>query len=1292
MSDAPSPRHKAVDTAREAWVRRLVDTSRRNNLLYFRDLKVGTLDFGYAKDDAVQELLMGAKVPIGHLVPDDPKAGVKLKEIARKALSNLEEKGLETLYLAYGMATWPVEDEGRPPEAAVVLVPVKVEGRRNDAQLLSRSGPPRVNLALIHALHDLGYDVEIDEEEDDALTILGRLQASVPMDGFIVRPRAVLGNFSFQKLAMVQDLRDRHEEMAANDLVAALAGDVSARTEVAARRAAVDPRGFDAISPDAEFMPLDADSSQQAVVYAVAQGSDGVIQGPPGCGKSQTIANLVATLVAEGKRVLFVAEKRAALEAVHKRLQFRGLGHLALDLHGATVSQKAVVGQIADVLGAIRTAVDPDDEALDARFEDRRARMVAHDRLMHSPAPPIRFTPYELQARLIEQTVRAKTRWRGADLYRIDRTVANQVGDLLDEVAGHSELFTRQGASPWTNAQLADGRAAQSALDAADRLATRVPETARRIAAFAAGAGLPMPNDLATALGQLELAQRTNALLDRFEPELFSEAESLRRALEPSAKGGFALVWAGWFDGEFKRAKARLAELTLSGSPTIADVESAADLSRKWKTAGATHLGRRTELPPALIPEVQEAIADAALLPLGSNELETLTGQATALVADEPSARALPRVREVERTLTELGTGLLLEEIRREGVPPKDWRALFDSAWTASIYDDVRTDRPELASFSGVAQSTFAEEFRALDRERTHRTAARVRRAHAEAALAAMNAHPEQTDRVRAETQRRARFRPLRRLLAEAPDVLPALCPCWMTSPLNVSQLIPADRALFDVVVFDEASQVLPEDAVCALLRGKRLVVAGDRHQLPPTIFFADGEIEDIEEVGTTGMQSLLDATASFIEPWPLLWHYRSRDERLIAFSNREIYGNLVTFPGTGELPCLSHVLVPNGSEGETSPAEVERVVELILAHAEAQIALPESEWRSLGVIAMGIKHAQRIEAALDLALEFRQELEPFFETEREERFFVKNLEQVQGDERDAIIISVGYGKDASGKLPYRFGPLLQEGGERRLNVAITRARRQMTVVSSFSHLDMDPERSTARGVVLLRAFLQYADSGGTSLNDAVDPAKGLDGFERDVYNALTARGIPLVPKFGTSGYRLDFAAAHPEHKDRFVLAIECDGPTYHAAPTARDRERLRQAQLESIGWRFYRIWSTDWFLHREREIEAAYAAWQDAVDASAEAPIEPIQLEQPLPEPTEAVPQREAPPAHAGHEDIADYSEAEMDAFVRWAKSDGILRTDDEIVADVTKLLGFARSGPKISRTIQAAIERTRE
>jgi very-short-patch-repair endonuclease len=310
----------------------------------------------------------------------------------------------------------------------------------------------------------------------------------------------------------------------------------------------------------------------------------------------------------------------------------------------------------------------------------------------------------------------------------------------------------------------------------------------------------------------------------------------------------------------------------------------------------------------------------------------------------------------------------------------------------------------------------------------------------------------------------------------------------------------------------------------------------------------------------------------------------------------------------------MRHVVVAQGPEPgqEVSvTAEVAQVVELILEHARARPA------ESLGVIALGIKHADRIDTALRTALGAHPGLEGFFAEDQPEPFFVKNLERVQGDERDAIILSIGYGKHRDGRMRYQWGPLLRDGGERRLNVAATRARRRLTLVSSFSSHDIDPDRVTKAGARLLADYLEYAGSGGTAVG--ASGSDELNPFEADVRDRLAEFGITVVPQYGVGGYRIDFAAAHPGDPDRMVLAIEADGASYRESGSVRDRDRLRGEHLQRLGWSFHRLWSTNWFYDAKAEVTKLRDAYDRAVAAADQAAPPPAQ--EPVPPPAQQPP-----------------------------------------------------------------------
>lgn len=742
----------------------------------------------------------------------------------------------------------------------------------------------------------------------------------------------------------------------------------------------------------------------------------------------------------------------------------------------------------------------------------------------------------------------------------------------------------------------------------------------------------------------------------------------------------------------------------LRGAPLLEALTAAAEQQRQWNAQrsgdGPPRSPDELDRLDELHAEFSASLADLAAL-LGSDALDgtrdALTERLFALRADAVTLGRLPALHRLRNALERIHLTELLNDLATKRADVDRSLGALEHMLMASIIDELHLSDIQVGGFDGAQQTRTVEEFQAGDRQHILTTAQRVRRLAAERAMRIEDQHPDQATLIRREAAKRSRHRAVRETFGQAPDMLTALKPCWVMSPLVVSQLLPNDEPYFDVVIFDEASQVRPAEAIPAIARGRRLVVAGDERQLPPTDFFSGpslgiaDEEDDTLSAAAGDFESVLDALLYLLNFETLQWHYRSQDERLIAFSNAHLYDrSMLTFPGISGPECLRHVEVPSqpaqaGGE-DSSNAEVLEVVSLILDHAERH---PQD---SLGVIAMGITHADRIDAALRRALRDRADLDEFFDESRPERFFIKNLERVQGDERDAIILTVGYGKGPDGRMMYRFGPLNTQGGERRLNVAITRARRRMTVVSSFRASDMDPERTRARGADLLRLYLTYAESRGEKLDRQGSETPQLNPFEMDIRDALEQAGVPVLCQYGVSGYRLDFAAKHPEHPGRLVLAIEADGASYHSSQTARDRDRLRQEHLERLGWRFHRIWSQEWFTHRQTEIDKVVAAYRAAVEADEETSVPaapalvPVAIEE-----IDSGRQRAARPDVPPYGQIDDYDDRQLEAVVRWVVSDTLLRSREELLSEVMRELGFARRGRKIVARIGAAIDAVR-
>jgi very-short-patch-repair endonuclease len=1329
-------RERMIDAASNGWANRLIDLSRRNNLLFYKPVSSGTLELPVTP--RMMEFLSDCEaLPISDLLASDQDKISSIRAISRKGLENLEEKGLSTLYLALGKCTWTADDGGRDPIAPILLAPIalKLKGQDLQATEVGLVGEIEVNPVLLHIFNrelNLSITAETilnlysredasDSEENGAVAdgwhttvtlhaVLDFLNVRASkLPGFSAEPFAVIGNFSFQKLSMVRDLEGHHAELVANDVVAAIAGNNEARRKLGSSQVDTDPASLDRVLPENEFAVVEADSSQQCAIACICAGQSAVVHGPPGTGKSQTITNLIATLTAKGKKVLFVAEKRAALEVVMNRLKAVGLDHLTIDLHGAEQTPKKVMERVARTLSAVREARKPTMEAVHEQFVDRRNKLNQHDVKMHIARAPTQQTVFQMQGALLRlpSNISSPLRWRGPDLMQITPKVAKRVLDLLSEAAGFETLFNRSDSSPWTGVELKDGQAAQDAVDLAGRLSYEtIPSLSDCIHRTAVSSNLRHPRTMEEINELLTILRQADLILCKYSPDVFAGAVDLLSALLPGQGGDILGYWVRLTNANYKaalkKAIAQRKAQKASGAVIfreLIEAKTTQESWQKWSGSGATP---RSIPERASLDEVHQT-ASAELRALdatcksnwGGLELSDVAERVKALASDNTTPYRVSRLYEIEQELYSLGTQRLVDEIRTTRRPAIQWGALFQYVWLKSTLDAAAINDPSICGFVGSTHNGYVDDFKRLDSTRLLLATERVRRVHAERTIAAMNRFPEQETLIRGEAAKTRRHKPLRKVFAEAFDVLSAVCPCWMASPLSVCQLIAA-TGTFDYVIFDEASQVLPEDAIPAILRGKHVIVAGDSNQLPPSTFFAAAEEDEEADGDATAFESLLDMMIPFVKGFHLNWHYRSRDESLISFSNYHIYDDrLVTFPGPGGAAAISHVYVDYvpGADGqeESSGGEVEKVVELVLHHAQT------SPGRTLGVITMGIKHANRIQAALDRELVMHPDLAEFFDTDRPERFFVKNLERVQGDERDVVILSIGYGKDRTGNLPLRFGPILSVGGRRRLNVAVTRAKEQVVVVSSFKYSDINSTQvRPGTGLEFLKNYLQYASSGGKLLSHGELTNEPMNDFEADVYEALCAKGIRIVPQVGCSTFRIDLAALHPTKPGKFVLAIECDGATYHSSFTARDRDRLRQQQLESLGWQFHRIWSTDWFMRRQDEVERALQAFRRAVAASEQPqPAKPLRrvatnLESP---PTkQAATTASRTPARTPipmRNSITEYSVYELQTLLNWVKSDGKLRTNDELVSEMFAALPFARRGSKIDAALRRAVAR---
>jgi hypothetical protein len=1243
----------------------------------------------------------------------------RLLTLHRDARTAEEEQGVNILYLALGFLRWYESDSSQVlRESPLILLPVELvrDDRRATFDLRARDTEIVTNLPLQERLKaDFGFDLpEIEEDEEfspDAYfaeledRVSSRSRWSIDPDG------AQLGFFSFSKLLMMHDLETAQWPEGAfeeHPVLGGLLGEGFEREPpLFGPQEPLDPR----LPPEVLLHVVPADASQTRVIEEVRAGRNLVVQGPPGTGKSQTIANIIAAAAHDGKTVLFVAEKMAALSVVHDRLRRVGLGELCLEIHSRAANKKAFLDELARTLAAGAAAPDlPGDPEALREARDRLNRITA---LLHEPVPGRDYTPFRAIAEI------ARLIGRDVPPPRIPTTGLEALDEpgrraLADRVAAFVELTRQAGpvvdhpffGAGETGLQPTDLQRVGPELDEAIRTLADLRDLASRVAG---AAGLPVPETMPDAVRLQELLhlvasrptegrEATPALLARAgEPRLtealaagadwagaraeaapnFTESafetapDPLRARLLP----GVGSFWARLFGG-YRGASRELATLLTGPLPpapadrlklvdqlisvrrrrtTLGDEEGflREALGGQWRgertpfadlLAQADWLGRVASLTRPEGAEAVDLLCAAApqagpidrALEAAVTALETVMSRLRLTWPDGEETRLQEIGRRLGRMRVELdrygewarlarsaaalrrdGMGPLLDTLRDGTLSPDAavdelLYAIAEARWGAA-----RAALPDLDALAHQDRHALVALFRDLEGDRLEETRRLVRAKH----LAQLpTGAAGQMGFLRGEMAKKRRHRPIRQIMRVAGPMVQRIKPVLLMSPISIAQYLPPGSATFDLLVIDEASQVRPEEALGAIARCRQIVVVGDQKQLPPTSFFdrlsGGEETEDEEDTNgvrsarATEMESVLTlCEARGLNPAMLEWHYRSRDPSLIMVNNAEFYDHRLILPPSPVQNDPEYGLAfrrvagvySSRSRGAGRPGtnriEAEEIAREIAEHARSRPDL------SLGVVAFSKAQSDMITEVLELARRQDEVLDAFLREGRSEDVFVKNIENVQGDERDVILISVGYGPaEPGGRLSsMSFGPVNGEGGERRLNVLFSRARTRCLVFCSFDPGDIDLSRVTRDGPRVLKRFLEFASSGQMAQPEVTGELPD-SPFESDVADVIRRLGYPCDYQVGSAGFRIDLGVRHPDRPGRYILAVECDGATYHSALWARERDRLRQDVLEGLGWRFHRIWSTDWFHRRANEIDRLRDALEAARDAEGPA------------------------------------------------------------------------------------------
>ena len=1294
-----TPLERVAGVARrlEEWQLKLLDLSRRNRLVHFRAPRVSSVRVVDELPPEVFRLAVQkrAKMSIAPRAADGPVRAAderdvyrpyraedisahhvdrvlqsdleqddlerNLLAVYRKASSVEEEHGYNTLYLALGFLEWyETSTSDEAVWSPLVLVPVELTRRRAGAgfSLRVRDEEPVLNPALVRRLEEFGIELpSVPEDLDDMdarLYFNALASAAETVDRWRVTNAIHLALFSFTKFTMYKDLEAQASRFAEHPLVGALAGESDAVTRLADVEA---PTGeqLDVKHPRHLYSVMDADSSQREAIEAAKAGCNLVIEGPPGTGKSQTIANLIAECLCAGKSVLFVSEKMAALDVVYRRLVSCGLGDFCLELHSHKTSRRRVIEELRRVLELPRSSSRVKEEALEHLAETRDS-LNAYVSALRDPFGPLGVSPYYAFGRLaaladvselpvfiaeaadwdrdryeanlgkLRQFVRTAERvgeidghpWRGVQIrdvtYELELTLRERLDTML---AAHAELERLSG-------DLASSLNAESpaTLDEVDQLldlaelVANPPQISRTTLERTALAddGVAFVEELDDlqrygrkyATSRMQLEQRYRSVV--FE----ADVEPVLRWWRERGKSAFRYLMPAFYR---HRSKLRRWLLPSARADVVRDLESVLTVQRvgreldewdgsrvadhwngsatNWRHVGelADWLGRyaghvesglATQTAHAyvvdsgnvswsgsgLIERVQSArqlyasawSALVEVLGVGEEhgrELDAMRARVERMRGAMDSLEDWVRYSTARDDVSSGDTAAFFETVEQQGGDSSraSIEAVFERQFFRSWIEAVLAERSELRTFDGQVHAELIESFCEADAQMAELNRLRVR-------TALLERYPDvEWDAARGsdlgllqrEVRKKRGHVSLRKLLASIPESLRRLKPCMMMSPLSVAQFLDPEAEPFDLVVFDEASQIAPEDAIGAIARGRQLVVVGDSKQLPPTSFFHSERFESgDEDFGEGDLESILDECATvFPHRRMLRWHYRSRHESLIAFSNSVYYGGqLYSFPSP-DAPSpqrgVRFVHVPEGvydrgGSGKNA-IEAKAIAEAVFAH------LRDHPDKSVGIGAFSVAQQEAIADALEELRREDSSLESRFHRDAPDYCFVKNLETIQGDERDVIFLSIGYARDADGKMSLNFGPLNQQSGPRRMNVLVTRARESVIVYASITADDIDLSRTSADGVRQLHRYLDYAQRGAVALETSSNmEAHELGDLERAVTTQLVERGYNVDRLVGYSGYRIDLAV---RDVDRYVLGIECDGPAYQRAATA---------------------------------------------------------------------------------------------------------------------------------------------
>jgi Protein of unknown function (DUF4011)/REase_MTES_1575/Protein of unknown function (DUF3320)/AAA domain len=1228
-----------------------------------------------------------------------------LTNLYRASRLSLEENGANTLYLALGVLKWyETSVSERPRYSPLLLLPVEII--RKSAQkgyvIRSREEETMMNITLLEMLRqDFGITIGgLETLPKDVYGIDVKMIFNILRQGIMSKARwdieeqAFLGTFSFSKFIMWNDIHNKSDKLSKNKIVASL---ISGKIEWEAGRDLSDSEDFDkSYHPSTILLPISADSSQFEAISAAVKNNSFVLHGPPGTGKSQTITNIIANALYNGKKVLFVAAKKAALDVVEKRLESIGIGSFCLELHSNKSKKSAVLEQLkrtveitkkdapetfkseADRLNLLREELNGYVEALHkkyafgfslydsftgyAEFIALPDKIIFNDQTIESLRKDQIIiwndAVEELQAIGINCSHPHNHPLEGIYINQYNQQIKKDLQQLIENYVVALNLYKVNAANICHLLKLEFSISTREESDAIKSIAELlialpdIPSTLLNVEnieqILSQVIGIAehgkkrdiIRNELFKSFNKNILifdAERTlsewNSATDKwFLPKLLKQNSISKSLNEISTNGriekqkivptlktiinyqneqevinnysAFLIPLLGfmWQGGDCNWNKLiSICDSTLTLNRQIVDLIKNIQKVKEWKNALTSELSEGSQSYIAMhgkalqqyittyndFKEKEIKLHDVIgvdfmkLKMLLDNWIDNTLQHTEKWLENIESLKDWFNWIQSKAKAIKVGLSPLVTVYENGGIQSNEVINSFKKGLYKSCAEYIIKHDPQLSSFNGKLFEDKIRKFREISNNFEQLTKDELydKLASKIPSFAQEAAQSSEIGILQRTIKNNGRATSIRKLFGLIPNLLPRICPCMLMSPISVAQYFDTGNIKFDLVVFDEASQMPTCEAVGAIARGNNLIIVGDPKQMPPTSFFSSNNIDE-DNIEKEDLESILDDCLALSMPSKyLLWHYRSKHESLIAFSNSKFYGNkLLTFPSPDDITSKVHYINVEGhyDRGKTRQNlfEAKAVVDEIIR----RLSDPVLSMQSIGIVTFSSVQQILIDDMLNEIFKIRPDLETIA-LESAEPLFIKNLENVQGDERDVILFSIGYGPDLEGKVNLNFGPINREGGWRRLNVAVSRARYEMKVFSTLKADQIDVTRTSSEGVAALKSFLEYAEKGKNVLGYRnISQEIKNNSLENLIATEIKKYGYDVNTNIGCSGYKIDIGVVNPAKPTEYILGVLLDGYNYRSAKTAKDREVIQTDALKMLGWKVHKIWAVDWW------------------------------------------------------------------------------------------------------------------